>query len=38
MRCVGHYENKPPMYEKFIDDNKCIRTNGVLGNGLMVSS
>lgn len=38
MTCVGHYENKSPMYEKFINDNKCIRTNGVLGNKLMFSS
>ena len=35
MTCVGHYEIKPPIYEKFIEKNKCIRTNDMLENGLM---
>ena len=32
---VGHYEFKPPIYQKVIKKNKCIRTNGMLENGLM---
>ena len=32
---VGHYEIKPPIYEKFMKNKKCICTNGMLENGLM---
>ena len=36
MTCVGHYEIKPPINEKFIiEKNKCIHTSGRLENGLM---
>ena len=35
MMCMGHYEIKPPIYEKFIEKNKCIHTNDMLENGLM---
>ena len=31
----GDYENKPPIYWNFMEQNKCIRTNGKLENGLM---
>jgi hypothetical protein len=34
MMCVGHYEIKPLIYEKFIEKNKCICTHGKLGNGV----
>ena len=30
--CVGRCEIKPPIYEKFIEKNNCIRTNGMLEN------
>ena len=33
--CKGLYEIKPPIYEKFIENNKCIHTKGMLENGLM---
>ena len=33
----GSYENKPPIYEKFIGENKRIRIDHVLNNGLMYS-
>ena len=32
---MGHYENRPPIYEKVIEKNKCICTNDMLENGLM---
>ena len=32
MTCVGHYEIKAPICEKFMKKNKCIRTNGMLEN------
>ena len=32
---MGHYEIKPPMYEKFMEKNKCIHTNGMLESRLM---
>ena len=32
MTCMGHYEIKPPIYEKFIKENKCICANGMLEN------
>ena len=35
MTCMGGYEIKPPIYEKPIEKNKCIRTNGGLENGLI---
>ena len=34
MTCLGHYEIKPPMYEKFIWKNKCICIDGRLENEL----
>ena len=33
MTCVGRYEIKPLIYEKFIKKNKCIHTNGMLEMG-----
>ena len=34
--CVGHYEMKPPiLYENFMENNKCICTNGKLENEFM---
>ena len=33
MMCVGHYEIIRPIYENFIEKNKCVRTNGMLENG-----
>ena len=35
MTCVGHNEIKSPIYEKFIEKNRCIHTNNMLKNGLM---
>ena len=35
MACVGDYEIKLPMYEKFTKNNKCIHIDGNLENGLM---
>ena len=35
MTCVGRCEIKPPLCEKFREKNKCMSTNGMLGNGLM---
>ena len=35
MTCVGHYEIKPPIYDRFVEKKKCVRTNGILENGLM---
>ena len=35
MMCMGDYEIKPPIYDKFIEKNECIRTNGRLENRLM---
>ena len=35
MVCVGPYENQSPIYETFIEKNKCIHTNNILENGLM---
>ena len=34
MMCLGDYERKPPICEKFIEKKKCICTNGRLENGL----
>ena len=34
---MGHYEIKPPAYEKFIEKTKCIPTNDKLENGLIYS-
>ena len=34
---MDRYEIKPSVYEKFIEENKCIHTNGMLGNRLMFS-
>ena len=33
--CMGHYEIKSPIYEKFLEKNECIHTNNKLENGLM---
>ena len=33
MTSVGHYEIETN--KKFIEENKCVRTNGMLENGLM---
>ena len=35
MTCVGDYETKLSKCEKFIEKNKYIHTNGMLGNGLV---
>ena len=35
MMCVGHYEIRRPIYEKFREKNQCTRTNYMLENGLM---
>jgi hypothetical protein len=35
MMCVGRYEVKPHIYEKFIGKKQCIHTNGKLENGLI---
>ena len=35
MTCVVCYEINPFVYEKFIEKNICIRTNGTLNNGLV---
>ena len=32
---VSHNEIKPPIYEKFIEKNKCIHTIDMLENGLV---
>ena len=37
MTCVVHYEIKYLVYEKFTKKNRCIRTNGMLKNGLIYS-
>ena len=29
MRCMGHYGIKFPIYEKFVEKNKCIHTNNM---------
>ena len=34
MTCVGDYEIKPPIYENFLEKNKCIHTNDRVENGL----
>ena len=31
----GSVEIKPPIYERFAEINKCIRSNGMLENGLV---
>ena len=31
MTCMGHYEIKPPIYKKFIEEKKFILTNGMVG-------
>ena len=33
--CVGHYEIKPPIYKKFIEEKQFIRTNGMLKDVVM---
>ena len=35
MMCDGQYELKLPIYEKFMELNKCVRTKGILENILM---
>ena len=35
MTCVGRYEIKPPIYEKFVKKNNCIRTTNKLENEFM---
>ena len=35
MTCMGHYEIKPPVYEKLIEENKCTCINSGLENGLI---
>ena len=35
MKCVGHNEIESPIYEEFIEKNKCLRTNGMLENELV---
>ena len=37
MTCMGHYEVRAPIYGEFIMKNKCICTNGMLGNELIYS-
>jgi len=32
MMCMSHYEMKPCVYEKFVEEKECIRTNGMLVN------
>ena len=34
MMCMSHYEIKPHVYKEFIEKNKCMRTYGMLENGL----
>ena len=34
-RSVGYYENNPPMYERFIEKIKYLRTKGMLENILI---
>jgi hypothetical protein len=36
MTCMGNYEIKSLIYEKFIDKNKCKLTNAMLENGLIM--
>jgi hypothetical protein len=35
MTCMGHFEIKPLIHKKFIEENICICTNGMLNNGLI---
>ena len=35
MTCMSEYETKPTLYEKLINERKCIHTNDRLENGLM---
>ena len=34
---MGYYEIKLPVYENFMEKNKCVRTNDMLENRLMYS-
>ena len=38
MTCMGHYEIKSPIYEKFIEQNKCVRTSNRLKIGSCIST
>ena len=33
--CMDSYEINSPPYKKYLEENKHLRTNGKLGNGLM---
>jgi hypothetical protein len=35
MMCVDNYEIKSHVYEKFVEENKHLHTNGRLENGLV---
>ena len=32
---MSHYEIEPPIYEKCMEKNECMRTKGMLRNGLL---
>ena len=34
MMCVGHNDIESYVYKKFVEKNKCIRTNGMLDVGI----